>query len=210
MEKNKVVENDELEEKTSKEIELKRIFSKRLEEARKKTKNLTQGKLAEKIDSNNSHISNLENGKQLPSLLTAVQLAKKTKTSLDWLCGLSDSSLNETKNDVQSDDVFHKEPLTIAFLQIINKYNPIIVTDSGKKDKNIIRMEFKIETGFAEKEFDLLIQFLNECKAVQVLINSDDPPTELIDAVIKSMIERYEEKLQKPYLIESKEKIEKM
>jgi len=90
------------------------IFSERLTKARNE-KNITQSKLAEKINVAASTISSYENLKQIeiddkkpddydkaarrfPSIYTACKIAKELNCSLDWLCGLTDSK-DETENE---------------------------------------------------------------------------------------------------------------
>lgn len=67
----------------------KELIGKRLKEFRK-SKNLTQEKLAKEINTSHSTISGYEHGKNMILTAFAYQIAKKYKISLDWLCGRID------------------------------------------------------------------------------------------------------------------------
>ena len=64
-------------------------FIKRLQSSRKK-QGFGRDRLAELSGVSKSTIVNIENGKHLPYLHTAIALAKALNVSLDWLCGLDD------------------------------------------------------------------------------------------------------------------------
>lgn len=72
-------------------MEEKTTFGTRLKETREDFI-MNQQEFSEMIGCTQSALSAYENDMKLPSLETAVQIAKATATSLDWLTGLSDNS----------------------------------------------------------------------------------------------------------------------
>lgn len=83
------------------------IFAQRMKQAREK-KNLKQNELAKAIGVTPTTISSYEksdeegNGKK-PTLENAQAIAEKLEVSLDWLCGMSDSSTGTYANFSASD-----------------------------------------------------------------------------------------------------------
>ena len=65
------------------------LIGKRLKEFRK-SRGLTQDKLAKAINTSHSTISGYEHGKNMILTAFAYNIAKKYKVSLDWLCGRID------------------------------------------------------------------------------------------------------------------------
>ena len=72
-------------------MEEKTTFGMRLKETREDFI-MNQQEFSEMIGCTQSALSAYENDMKLPSLETAVQIAKATTTSLDWLTGLSENS----------------------------------------------------------------------------------------------------------------------
>lgn len=68
------------------------IFASRLKQARQAA-GLTQQQLAEKIGFSRAGLTQFENNIREPSLLTAINLARRLNVSLDWLVGISTNTL---------------------------------------------------------------------------------------------------------------------
>ncbi len=76
----------------------KEILSKRIKELRQE-KNLTQRQLAEKANTTATSISAYEKGQKNPSIEVLCNIANALETSVDWLCGNTESKGNYTTLD---------------------------------------------------------------------------------------------------------------
>lgn len=76
----------------------KEILSKRIKELRQE-KNLTQRQLAEKANTTATSISAYEKGQKTPSIEVLCNIANALETSVDWLCGNTESKGNYTTLD---------------------------------------------------------------------------------------------------------------
>lgn len=76
----------------------KEILSKRIKELRQE-KNLTQRQLAENANTTATSISAYEKGQKTPSIEVLCNIANALETSVDWLCGNTESKGNYTTLD---------------------------------------------------------------------------------------------------------------
>ena len=77
-------------------MDAKKIIGEKIKEARTK-KGLTQVELSEKTGLSRSYISDIENGRYLPSILTLLTVANELKIDLNFL---NKSDGNTSKGDV--------------------------------------------------------------------------------------------------------------
>lgn len=197
MEQDKVKETKENRELDPKEVEVRDNFSIRLVEARKRIPYMTQKKLADQIGTNNSHISNLEKGKQLPNLVTAVRIAEKTRSSLDWLCGLTDTfeELTEQEEKEEKVDFWNAVPITQALLIILSHFQPNIETDRDEDDNLQIRLVFKDSGVIIKKKMNILYDFIRGYKPIQVLESTGGEYAEIIDDIAIKLVKKFEGQL---------------
>lgn len=168
--------------------ELKTIFSARTKEARKRNSYLTQSKLADKLGTNDSHISKIENGLQLPNLATAVGIAKATNASLNWLCGI-----DEYGNCEKEEDIWNKVSVAQAFLVILNKFNPLVEI-SGEEGCEEITMKL-CTNGLLPPDKTTLANFFKGYLPIQLLMQSGLDCSDTIDELAEKLLKEYEDKI---------------
>lgn len=95
------------------------VLGKRVREARK-TMDITQMELAEKLGISASFLGHIERGSRVPSLETIAKICKLTGVSSDYLMGISDYAYVSRIPDSVSED---KKKIV---LQIIEKMMEII------------------------------------------------------------------------------------
>lgn len=76
----------------------KEILSKRIKELRQE-KNLTQRQLAKMANTTPTSVSAYEKGQKTPSIEVLCNIANALETSVDWLCGNTESKGNYTTLD---------------------------------------------------------------------------------------------------------------
>ena len=98
------------------------IFGLRLKELRANLK-LTQREMAEKVGITPATLSAYENGTNQPSFSACYQIATSLDVSLDWLCGIKNSS----KSNVYSD-------LSEAFEHMVKLFQMFLVSNVERDD----------------------------------------------------------------------------
>ncbi len=90
-------------------------------------KKMTQAELAEKIDTNQKHLSRIEGGYHRSTLDTIVAIAKALDVSVDYLVADFDDSTNSSTLKVILDDIRGMSPKQLKMLQenirTIKKFN---------------------------------------------------------------------------------------
>lgn len=76
-------------------------FSDRLKEFRNKL-NMTQVAFAKEIGITSSALSAYENNLKNPSIGVVKKIAEKYNVSIDWLCGLSDTQIQQDKQEIKT------------------------------------------------------------------------------------------------------------
>lgn len=182
---NKGNNNEVLSEQTEK---LKAIFSARAKEARERISHLTQAKVAERVGTNDAHISKIENGYQLPRLATAVGIAKAINVSLNWLCGI-----DEYGNCEKEEDIWNKVSVAQAFLVILNKFNPLVEI-SGEEGCEEITMKL-CTNGLLPSDKTTLANFFKGYLPIQLLMQSGLDCSDTIDELAEKLLKEYEDKI---------------
>ncbi len=182
---NKGNNNEVLLEQTEK---LKTIFSARTKEAREKNSHLTQAKVAEKIGTNDSHISKIENGLQLPNLATAVGIAKAINVSLNWLCGI-----DEYGNDEKEEDIWNKVSVAQAFLIVLNKFTPHVEV-TGEEGCEEITLKLSMN-GLLPSDKTTLANFFKGYLPIQLLMQSGLDCSDTVDELAEKLLKEYEDKI---------------
>ncbi len=103
-----------------------KIIGSRIQKCRT-AKKMTQAELAEKIDTNQKHLSRIEGGYHRSSLDTIVAIAKALNVSVDYLIADYDDSNNPSTLQVIFDDVRSFSPMQLEMLkeniQTIKKFS---------------------------------------------------------------------------------------
>lgn len=90
-------------------------------------KKLTQGELAEMIDTNQKHLSRIESGYHRSTLDTIVAIARALDVSVDYLVADFDDSTNSSTLQVIMDEIKGMTPKQLEMLQenikTIKKFN---------------------------------------------------------------------------------------
>lgn len=107
------------------ELDFKEIGS-RIQKCRN-DKKLTQGELAEMIDTNQKHLSRIEGGYHRSTLDTIVAIARALEVSVDYLVADFKDSNNSSTLQVILDDIKGMSPKQLEMLQeniqTIKKFN---------------------------------------------------------------------------------------
>lgn len=79
-------------------MDAKKVVGEKIKEARIK-KGLTQKELSEKTGLSRSYISDMENGRYIPSVKTLLTVAKELKVNLNFLTKIDGNTSGVDKND---------------------------------------------------------------------------------------------------------------
>lgn len=78
-------------------VEFKKLVGRRIKEVREKS-GISQAELASNIGVGAASVSSYEKGSSSPSLSVMVEIAKCCNTSIDWLCGVENNSMEKEAN----------------------------------------------------------------------------------------------------------------
>lgn len=160
-------------------------LGKRLRNARNSLgKNYTQAKIAEHLQTNDTRISKIEQGKENPCFADIKKWADYLGVSLDWLCGKDEPETIKDENKTPWRDI----PPILALLQTLEHFEPLI--EYGETDEEpFVRLSFYENGLFTNRE--LLKLFFNDYRPIEQLIKSGNPCAEAIDLLSTHLSQKY-------------------
>lgn len=154
------------------------VFSDRLKEIRNKL-NLTQVAFAEGIGITASALSAYENNLKNPSLGVVKKIAEKYNISIDWLCGLT--------NTTSGEDI-------ITYKDVLN----LIVQITLSKHKKELCIEFNEQGPYIGIYFhnQEMSDGLSDVKKIFSLFHSESIDKEMYTVLAESILKKYDKEIE--------------